>query len=327
MFSKFPDLFDKHFAVGFFLPITVFLATSLWLLNVFTLLSWETIINFNTTNNFAKLINVSIFVVMSWLLSILLLGANREIIRTMEGYGKLNPVRIFKFLEKKRFSNLQKAKIKLDEDFVRLKDSGEELPAKAKEKLTQTYLCLAERFPDEQSWLLPTSFGNIIRAFEVYSRVMYGLDAIPGWNRLVAVIPKDYYGVINDSKSIVDFWVNLWALSWVVALEYIVLLIYNYKGAVPIFWFPFAAVGISFLFFWRAKIAALEWGDFVKASFDVFLPALYEKLGFQFPENRDEEQDVWAKFSRAIIYRDPDELPPRKKNVENRTPNKEDLHK
>ncbi len=199
----------------------------------------------------------------------------------------------------------------MDDEITRLEDCGEELSEEGKKKDIQINLDLAERFPDEECWLLPTSFGNINRAFEAYPRVMYGLDAIPGWNRLIAVIPKDYYTVINDSKSIMDFWVNLWALSWVVVFEYVALLIYKYKGAIPIVWFPFAAVGISFIFFWRAKIAALEWGGFVKASFDVFLPMLYEKLGFPFPENREEEQGIWRKFSQAIIYRSPDELPQR----------------
>ncbi len=97
MFAKLPDFFDKNFVVGFFLPITVFLATTLWLLNIFVMSFWETIINLNTTNNFAKLINISIFGLSSWLLGILLLGSNCEILRIMEGYGTLNPVYIFKF--------------------------------------------------------------------------------------------------------------------------------------------------------------------------------------------------------------------------------------
>jgi len=315
MFAKLPDFFGKHFVVGFFLPSIVFLATTLWLLNVFAPSTWATIIKLNTSNDFAKLVNISIFGLVSWLLGILLLATNREILRIMEGYGRFNPVRIFKFFEKKRFSNLRKAKKALYDEIIRLEARGEELSAEGNKKEIQINRELAERFPDEECWLLPTSFGNIMRAFEVYSRVMYGLDAIPGWNRLIAVIPKDYYSVINDSESIMNFWVNLCALSWVVVFEYVLLSIY--KGAIPIVWFPFAAVGISFIFFWRAKVAALEWGNFVKASFDVFLPALYGKLGFPFPEDRKQEQSVWGDFSRAIIYRNPDELPPRKEKYDN----------
>jgi hypothetical protein len=90
---------------------------------------------------------------------------------------------------------------------------------------------------------------------------------------------------------------------------------------------PFVAVGISFLFYWRAKIAALQWGGFVKASFDVYLPVLYDKLGFPFPDNRDQEQEVWSNFSRAIIYRDPGERHQRKKKEGNPSCKKEDQNK
>jgi hypothetical protein len=57
---------------------------------------------------------------------------------------------------------------------------------------------------------LPTRFGNAIRSFEVYSRIIYGLEAIDGWPRLLAVIPADYRQAIDDAKAQVDFWVNIW---------------------------------------------------------------------------------------------------------------------
>ena len=77
------------------------------------------------------------------------------------------------------------------------------------------------QFPDEEAWLLPTSFGNTIRAFEVYPRVMYGLDAIPGWLRILAVIPKDYRESVDNAKAQVDFWLNLWFLSILMIFEYV----------------------------------------------------------------------------------------------------------
>lgn len=168
---------------------------------------------------------------------------------------------------------------------------------------------------------MPTSFGNIIRAFEVYSRVMYGIDAIPGWPRLISVIPKDYNNIIRDVKSIVDFWVNIWMLTWIIIIEYIALA--AYQKVAHIIWFPFIMLAFSFFVFSRAKVAALEWGEMVKASFDVFLPALYEKLGFLFPKNRDEERKLWHDFGQAVIYRTPDNFPTRVKKTANNFPEKE----
>jgi hypothetical protein len=53
----------------------------------------------------------------------------------------------------------------------------------------------------------------------------------------------------------------------------------------------------------KSTSAALEWGNYIKASFDVFLPELYKKLGFKYPLTRDEERENWMRFGQAIIYR------------------------
>ena len=86
---------------------------------------------------------------------------------------------------------------------------------------------MVTQYPDDEFWLLPTSFGNSIRAFEVYSRIMYGIDAIEGWSRLLAVIPTEYLEKINDSKANVAFWVNNLFLGGLAFLGYFVLALYT----------------------------------------------------------------------------------------------------
>lgn len=141
-----------------------------------------------------------------------------------------------------------------------------------------------------------------MRAFEIYSRIMYGLDAIPGWERLLTVIPKDYRALIDDAKAQTDFWINMWFLSLLLALEYILILLLTQRY-ILIWVFPVAILSALFAAY-RARIAAIEWGHYIKASFDVFLPELYTKLGFPHPLNRTEERSNLIRFSQAIIYRD-----------------------
>ena len=61
----------------------------------------------------------------------------------------------------------------------------------------------------------------MISAFEGYSRVMYGIDAIPFWPHLSAVIPEDYQRSISSAKADVDFAVNLFYFSFMLLLEYL----------------------------------------------------------------------------------------------------------
>ena len=61
----------------------------------------------------------------------------------------------------------------------------------------------------------------------------------------------------------------------------------------------------------RAVSSAVEWGDFVKSAYDIYLPALGKKMGFGSPADLDAEKQQWERFSQALIYSDPDVMPPR----------------
>jgi len=167
----------------------------------------------------------------------------------------------------------------------------------------------AERFPDKEYYLLPTSFGNIVRAFEVYPRVMYGLDAIPGWSRLLSVIPNEYKVLVDDAKAQVDFWVNIWLFALIVLGEYFVFVLN--VSQIKSIWFPAVVVCLVIISYLRARSAAVQWGNLVKAAFDVFLVDLRNKLGFPNPSDKGAEQILWHRFSQAVIYADAESLPNR----------------
>jgi len=81
----------------------------------------------------------------------------------------------------------------------------------------------------------------------------------------------------------------------------------------------FASSIIAIIAYSRAKSSAIEWGDLVKSSFDLFLSDLCKKLGFSIPVTGEEQQILWEKFSQAIIYVNPEHMPSHDKlsSVEN----------
>lgn len=168
---------------------------------------------------------------------------------------------------------------------------------------------LAERFPDRKSYVLPTRFGNTIRAFEQYPMVVYKCDTIEGWGRLLAVVPKEYRALIDSAKAQTDFWLNFCCLSCFIFLFYITQAIRIGCFRSP--WIAVLAVGMAYITYGGAISAAKEWGSLFKSAFDVFLPALQDKLHFSPPTSKTSEQQMWNKFSQVIIYRDPSVLPPR----------------
>ena len=65
MFSKLPDLFDRDFAIGYFLPIAIFITSSLLIASEFNQLSLS--LNDDTQGQISTLIGTTVIGLLSWL--------------------------------------------------------------------------------------------------------------------------------------------------------------------------------------------------------------------------------------------------------------------
>lgn len=315
MFSELPKLFDRNFAVGFFLPVAIFVVISGAILGQYSFA--PNMVNYLATN---LLIGTTVIGLLSWVGGIILLAVNRDLYRLMEGYGKFNPIRLFSWFEKQRYQKTTNELEKLDDEYRKCYEDKKEFPVKSRTRRNQLMRQLAEEFPDQEEYLLPTPFGNVLRSFEIYPRVMYGFEAIDGWGRLLAVIPKDYIEIIDAARSQVDFWINMGIVFILLQIEYI--------GLVFIFgnplnwWIVLLFIILGTIAPLRATSSAREWGDFVKSAFDIHRFKLLESLGVEMPMDREEEKVLWRKYSQAIIYRLPDVLPDLKKSETKPRPQK-----
>jgi hypothetical protein len=67
---------------------------------------------------------------------------------------------------------------------------------------------------------------------------------------------------------------------------------------------------ITFLISYRfAKKAAREWGNWVKAAFDLYLPNLRAQLEFAPSSSTKEAYEKWVAFNIATLTRDPAWMP------------------
>jgi hypothetical protein len=306
MFSELPKLFDRNFAIAYFLPVSLLLTISAFILKAAGY--WSQIYSFLTGNT---LFDATLAVFTAWIGGILLMVLNREIYRLLEGYGKYNPVHLFEKHAKRQFVKKMDRLDVLDNEYG-TKDFTEE---KGKER-ARLMVELAESYPDREDLILPTAFGNALRAFEIYPRVMYGFEGIDGWPRILAVLPKEYRELIDDAKAQVDWWVNLGVISILLLIEFWGA-VYS-KWGLTLGWFynilnilvPLVIVVLlNWFFLWRATSAAVGWGDYVKSAFDLYRFSLLEQLGIEPPTSREQEEKLWKSFSQAIINRRPDMLP------------------
>lgn len=308
MFSDLPKLFDRNFAIAYFLPVSIFLtASALLVLHVFDL--WSKVSSYKSETS---LFDATIVLIIAWILGIILLVANREIYRFLEGYDRFNPLNIiFEKSAKKVYKRKIKRVEQLNDEFEK---AGEKYPIEKQEELASIMKELSQEYPDDETLVLPTPFGNALRSFEIYPRVMYGLEGIDGWARIEAVLPKDYRELIDNAKALVDWWVNLGVISFFFLIEFWVVIFYKFRPhgylavlniVIPLFIFLL----ISWFLEWRATSAAIGWGDYVKSAFDLYRFDLLKLLGIDLPTDRKKEKALWESFSQAILYRLPDVLP------------------
>lgn len=306
MFGKLSSLFGKNFAVGYFLPSFSFLVANLalfgtpkWLATSRSIADWTEADTLKGT---------TIATIVAWLGAIVLVAFNRAILRTLEGYGAFNPLRLLGWWSRSCFRKELARLQRLDVDYKRYETSDPKKFTETRNERGRLIRQLSERYPDDERWVLPTGFGNIVRSFEVYPRVLYGADSITVWPRLIAVIPEKTRALVDDAKANVDLWANLLVLSICFTVEVCIYLDWHNQAAIwtALCCFTFVLIARS-----RNHNAAIEWGRIVKSYFDVFLPALSRKLQLRTPTSRPEEIAMWHGFSQAAEYRDTDAMPER----------------
>ena len=241
---------------------------------------------------------------------------NIRIIRLYEGYpwedswvGEL-----FKYRKKKWLNKAKPLRGELKSLKLSLQQGGADPQFLARLQAQQNALArkLNGTLPDQQQWILPTRFGNVIRCFERYSTLAYGMDAIVLWPRLVAKIDADFAATIEEAKTSLDFMLNCSFLSAVISL---VLLMMSLWGAGPLAW------GTAFPWIWRVGIFALlailfyeaavgqagAWGQQVRSAFDLYRLDLLKSLGYeQQPSTNEEERKLWQKINHQFLYADSD---------------------
>ena len=313
MFARLPDILGRNFVVGYLLPALFFILATYLIDSEYNFL--PKYLNYSSLSQLKILELITVISLVSILIGIILLVLNGTVIRIMEGYGKFNPFRLIFWIEKYRFNKIKKEISKTEDIYNNFIDQGKEVSPKIKQKYRELIEIRVLRFPDSKRWLLPTSFGNTIRAFETYSRVMYGADAIAIWSRLLAVIPENYRQFIEGAKAQVDLWVNFWFVNIILLVIYTVNLIYYKQLKIQLF--PIVCLFLIFFSFQQARKSAVGWGNFIKSSFDLFLTDLENKLEIsQIENNMTNQGNLWEEYSQAFLYIRPDLLPNKKQTQE-----------
>ena len=246
--------------------------------------------------------------------AIVIFNLNRSLIRLYEGYPwKESWIGVFLIRRKQRrfdaITTVRKRAAKLRKE-VRLCNTQVDLPDVIRVQREAARI-LNDSFPNDRGLVLPTDLGNVVRAFETYTSRLYGAPMVALWPRLRNVLKKDSARSIDSVKANFDFMLNTSFLSGVLALA---LTAVGFTWRNPLqsgVWQTWIAWDLALIaVWWFAYVAAIaratEWGDQVKACFDLYRRSLLDKLGYKqcHPADLTEERRIWRVVNQKLSLPD-----------------------
>jgi hypothetical protein len=294
LFAEFPKLFGRTFAIAFFLPATIFS-----LLIYAVLRSYEVIADYPIfLPNGLLGIGVAIFV--NWLIAILMMALNRSLVRLLGGYGSRNPLQIGKLRTRRQFQRTIQPLFDEAAAIDRARVANAPEPPQSP-NFAQRLMHAVANYPSDTYYVLPTRLGNIMRAFELYSFEVYGIDAIPAWSRLMMVLPDQARTQIQESRSILDFAINLFLASISAMILYVSMSIVFLNLMQPsVFVF---IIFLHLIARFLMHQAARQWGEQVKSAFDLYRSNLANQMGLKLPSSGSSEREMWTCVNRMMLFR------------------------
>jgi hypothetical protein len=245
----------------------------------------------------------------------LLYNLNSPIIRLYEGYPWKDSTLGRRLIER-QMARLKKAKqlrarLRYICDFLEAAHPASARISPGRERQTRLARIVNNDFPSDGALVLPTRLGNVIRNFELYPTVQFGMSAIAFWPRIIAKIDDRYAQTIDSAKASFDFMINASALSAITALCVLFLGVLSQTrlglNTFTLGWLLRLAgfTVLSWLAYEGSIIQARDWGAQVKGAFDLYRFDLLKQLGYESkPHDRHEEKAIWAAITQKTVFPD-----------------------
>jgi hypothetical protein len=325
VFTNYLEKLGSNFLVSALVPSLALVVASILVFN--PILDIATV--FKDPQGIYQLVSFGMIIfIFTVIIGFTLTALNTYILKMFEGYVIFPPIRFLYNISRRkhewRAGNLAfkrenlKSKIRNLEGYA----SGDPKLVMQLEKLQDEYYKVASEYslvyPENLSDILPTRFGNTLKAAENYSGERYGFDGIHFFPRLVQVIPAEYRLNIDAARNELSFLVNMSMLSITFSMMCILAIFYSMwstdvgsGGAVAFISFldtaiPYffaAAIGfVSSAIFYNASIFSVSsFGLIIRSSFDLFRLDLLNQFGIEKPKNSIEEFETWNNINELVV--------------------------
>jgi hypothetical protein len=172
-------------------------------------------------------------------------------------------------------------------------------------------------YPPSPAAIVPTRFGNILRAAEYYPFTRYRMDGSALWPRLRLVLTEPLAGALQDAKAKVDLLLNLASLAIVFTLGWEIYLATQQR------WVAFSLASLGWILVFLAHRAAtaslIPYTELIRTAYDTHRLDLMAKLTSRKPTSFKQEGDLWEALAGLYWrnYEPPTDLyyePPKKES-------------
>lgn len=270
--------------------------------------------------------------VLTLLLGYTLRGLETFIYKTLEGYYLFRSSRWRKRQRKKALRRLTYIKaidkhISYLQEVITHDPYNKKLGQQLDRYVQKSHNLKAEYrqdYPPQPQYIMPTRFGNILRAAEHYPEERYKMNAVTAWPRLIYAIDPDYYNQIDQSNNGLAFVVNSMVLSALLALMCLIASIHQFmvwgltksyeislnspQVLVEFGWLYLGGVvffmGVAYFFYNASLPAAKQYGNMIRSAYDLFRFDLRKQLRLPLPADSDEDRQSWERWSEFVAVGD-----------------------
>lgn len=166
--------------------------------------------------------------------------------------------------------------------------------------------------PSDLGRVTPTALGNTLAVVEERPFDRYGIDSVLFWPRLRAELDEATMQPVDGAKGVVDGMLNVSILSYIAAVETIVIIILMLSrytpvtadgGGLPLILLivsAAAALAVGYGAYRSAVSAARNMGEIMNTYFDYHRDAVLAKFNLKRPDALEDEKVVWFKLGAFL---------------------------
>ena len=325
VFTSYLEKLGSNFLVAAMVPSLAFVLVAIFVFNPIPNMPYIFELLFENKSGISQIVTFTLFLAIpTIIIGFTLTALNTYILKLFEGYVFLRHFPFMRAAHQRKASKLLvrqdalRRRIEIIEKYGTRTNRAKKVLQRLRR---QYYLVLANydhSYPPSQDEILPTKFGNILKASESYPGTRYGIDGVEFWPRLIHVIPPEYQQSIDGSRNELSFLVNMSILAVAFFLLCVGAIIYSFAGpglnpnlthpefigfgsALRYMVAGLLALAVNF-FFNRASVYSVgAFGMMIRSAYDLFRLDLLEKFRLQVPDNSINEFYVWKNLSELLV--------------------------